>query len=246
MNSKIHFILQGKGGIGKSMISATLAQYIQSKGGKAKCYDLDQENPTFSQYKALNVTHINVMDADRLVDPKKFDGLMGELLELENEEVVIDTGANTFSNLLAYLLENEVFQMLEDAGQKVFVHSIVGGGDNLRDTTIGFDSVAKGMQSENVVLWLNEHFGPVTSDGTPSGAPFVETKVFKAHADKIRGGIYLRKKNDKTFGDDVRRMNVKRLTIDEIESSPDFAVMERSRLKRLFSETFAQLNQVSW
>lgn len=45
-------------------------------------------------------------DQSRLIDPKKFDGLMETLLT-EEGNFVIDTGANTFSNLLAYMVENE-------------------------------------------------------------------------------------------------------------------------------------------
>jgi len=30
----IHFILQGKGGVGKSLIAVFVAQYVQSKGKK--------------------------------------------------------------------------------------------------------------------------------------------------------------------------------------------------------------------
>jgi CO dehydrogenase nickel-insertion accessory protein CooC1 len=35
----VHFILQGKGGVGKSFVSAVLAQYFRSIGVAAKCVD---------------------------------------------------------------------------------------------------------------------------------------------------------------------------------------------------------------
>ena len=38
--AKIHMMLQGKGGVGKSVIAATLAQYKASKGQKPLCIDI--------------------------------------------------------------------------------------------------------------------------------------------------------------------------------------------------------------
>ena len=37
--AKIHMVLQGKGGVGKSMIAATIAQYKASKGQMPLCID---------------------------------------------------------------------------------------------------------------------------------------------------------------------------------------------------------------
>ena len=43
--SQINFILQGKGGVGKSVCSALLAQYKKSKSGEFPlCIDLDPIN----------------------------------------------------------------------------------------------------------------------------------------------------------------------------------------------------------
>ena len=51
---QIHFVLQGKGGVGKSFISAILAQFI-AKNSEVMCYDTDPVNQTFAAFKALNV-----------------------------------------------------------------------------------------------------------------------------------------------------------------------------------------------
>ncbi|MCZ2328968.1 nucleotide-binding protein [Bartonella sp. F02] len=53
--AKVHMILQGKGGVGKSMIAAILAQYKASKKHMPLCIDTDPVNATFEGYKALNV-----------------------------------------------------------------------------------------------------------------------------------------------------------------------------------------------
>ena len=44
--AKIHITLQGKGGVGKSFISATTAQYKHHKGQTPLCIDTDPINST--------------------------------------------------------------------------------------------------------------------------------------------------------------------------------------------------------
>ena len=46
--AKIHMILQGKGGVGKSMIAATLAQWKRAHGEAPLCIDTDPVNATFA------------------------------------------------------------------------------------------------------------------------------------------------------------------------------------------------------
>jgi CO dehydrogenase nickel-insertion accessory protein CooC1 len=54
MKNTVHFILQGKGGIGKTLVSTLLANWIRTKDAlPLRCFDTDQENATFSRYKAL-------------------------------------------------------------------------------------------------------------------------------------------------------------------------------------------------
>ncbi|MFD2273510.1 hypothetical protein ACFS07_27275 [Undibacterium arcticum] len=156
------FILQGKGGIGKTLVSTILAQWIRPKDGATlRCYDTDQENATFSRYKALGVKHVQVMTDARTIDPKRFDALMIDILETDGN-CVIDNGANTFSPLLAYLIENDAFSLLQDSERRVYIHSIVGGGDTLHDTASGFVSTAKSAKAP-MVLWENQHFGLLQS-----------------------------------------------------------------------------------
>eukprot|EP01036_Dinobryon_divergens_P020263 gene20263-27763_t len=100
MHNTVHFILQGKGGIGKTLVSTILAQWLAAKDETPlRCYDTDQENATFSRYKAMDVKHVPVMTDARTIDPKRFDALMIDILE-EDGNCVIDNGANTFSPLV--------------------------------------------------------------------------------------------------------------------------------------------------
>lgn len=242
MQNTIHFILQGKGGVGKTLVSTILAQWVQTKASDAlRCYDTDQENSTFSRYKALNVKHIPVMTTSRTIEPKRFDALMMDLLEADGN-CVIDNGANTFSPLMSYLIDNACFDLLRESGRRVYIHSIVGGGDTLYDTASGFAATAQKTNAP-IVLWENEHFGLLQA---PSGKLFVESPTYTEHASKVKGRIKLSERNSETFGADLKKMNTARLTLDEVLQNEKFNVMEKQRLKLIFRDIFEQLDKVEW
>lgn len=242
MNNSIHFVLQGKGGMGKSLISAWLAQYFKSKLGVIKPFDTDQENTTLHHYKSLDVEHIPLMNKSRVIDAKKFDSLMEKLIE-SDKCCVIDNGANTFSPLLAYLIENDGFEMLRDSGKKVYVHTVIGGGDTLVDTATGFNSIAEGLTNTPIILWLNEHYGSLE---LPTGEKLEELKVYKKNEKSVTGIVVLQQRNQQTFGDDIKRMNANRLTLDEVLQSTDFSLMEKQRLKTVFKDIYQQLDNINW
>ncbi len=242
MQNTVHFILQGKGGIGKTLVSTILAQWIAPKDeAKLRCYDTDQENATFSRYKAMDVKHVPVMTDTRNIDPKRFDALMIDILE-EEGNCVIDNGANTFSPLMGYLIENDCFSLLQDSGRKVYIHTIVGGGDTLHDTAMGFVSTAKATNVP-LVLWENEHFGLLQS---ASGKVFTESNTYAEHQARVCGRVVLAQRNADTFGADIKKMNTARLTAAEVKESDKFNVMEKQRIKVVFRDLFEQLDKVSW
>ncbi|OMG71400.1 hypothetical protein BW685_21400, partial [Burkholderia ubonensis] len=138
MENTINIFLQSKGGAGKTFCGSLAAQWIISRfPGTLVAYDGDQENDTFAQYPAYNARHINVMkEGSHTVDPKKFDPWMIDLLSHKGN-AVIDTGANSFSPILAYLVENDAFGLWKEEGKKVYIHTVVGGGDIYQDTAEG-------------------------------------------------------------------------------------------------------------
>jgi hypothetical protein len=242
MQNTVHFVLQAKGGIGKSFVSTLLAQHVINETGAVRCFDTDQENTTFKHYAALSVSHISLTDHSRLIDPKKFDVLMETLLT-ESGNFVIDTGANTFSNLLAYMVENEVFALLRQARKTTYVHTIVGGGDTLADTANGFYAIAQKVSGTRIVLWFNEHFGEIK---TAEGKPFTETQAYLQSVGRLTGAVTLYRRNAATFGEDIRKLNTRRHTIAQALASPDYSLMEKQRIRGFSHDVFGQLRAIKW
>lgn len=243
LQNSIHFILQGKGGIGKSFICAVLAQWLQTQTEELHPYDTDQENTTFKHYKAIGAEHIPVMNESRTIDAKRFDALIEKLLATDTGISVIDNGANTFSPLLAYLVENDVISFLQDSGKKVFIHTVVGGGDTLVDTAAGFRSIAEGIPEAPLVLWMNEHFGELKS---ADGRSFTDMAVYRDNQDRLVGTVNLAARNHQTYGDDIKRMNQQRLTFDEVMGSTKFTIMEKQRIKNVARDIYAQLDLIEF
>jgi len=59
--TSIHIALQGKGGVGKSLISAILSQYLLSRGQDVHGIDADPVNQTLSEYRGLAVSCLKLL-----------------------------------------------------------------------------------------------------------------------------------------------------------------------------------------
>jgi CobQ/CobB/MinD/ParA family nucleotide binding protein len=138
--STIHLTLQGKGGVGKSLVASILAQYFRHHGREIRCIDSDPVNQTFSQYAELGAEHLALM-RDGRIDSGGFDILLHRLIN-EEGTFIVDNGASTFVPLWSFIVESNALEMLSDAGRKLFVHTIITGGQALGDTLKGFKSLA--------------------------------------------------------------------------------------------------------
>lgn len=235
-----HFVLQGKGGVGKSFVAYLLAQYIRDQSKLAGCFDIDQENATFAQYGSLDVKKVKVMDDSRIIDQRQFDGLLSEIIEKASEgDFIVDSGANTFSPLLAYLLENNILPLLAASEIEAIVHTVVGGGDLFDDTKNALDSITRALPSSvKLVIWENEHFGPLMESNGKAFDPKWKD------GPTLAGRVFLQKRNHQTFGVDVRNLLKNRQTFDEALASPEIPLLERQRLKIVRDSIYRQLEQV--
>ena len=238
---KVHFMLQGKGGIGKSFVSVAFSQWLQNQGKEHLLFlDLDQENPTFSQFKGIGATAVNVMAEGRNIDARKFDQAMLQVFENQGD-VYVDTGANTFSPLLAYAIENGIFGMLAESGVTPIVHSVIGGGDTFFDTLAGFHDLATNLPEIKMVAWKNQHFGDlVTSDGKT----LEETKAWGKAKGQVIGEVNLVRRTQATFGKDISDLLSLRLTLEEARQSGKFNFIALNRLSSIYEDIFRQLDGI--
>jgi hypothetical protein len=233
--NRVNLVLMGKGGVGKTLVSWVLSQYYCSSGRNLYCADTDPTNASFSRFKMLNVEHIDIATDSMVVDPGKFDTLI-ERLHCHEGEAVIDNGASSFLPLISYLYENNVFEMLREAGYEIVVHTPLVGGVAMDDTLSGLRAII-GLSNADVVIWKNEYFGPLVKENVPVlDLPFV-----KSLGPRVLGNINIRHREPKTFGADIREVMGKRLTFDEAYNSPDIRLMQKQRLQMIRRDLFGQL-----
>lgn len=236
---KVHFTLQGKGGVGKSFVSSLVAQYHVEHGLPVVCIDTDPVNATLVGYKALEARRIDLMDGSTLVE-RKFDEMMEQVLS-EDTNFVVDNGAASFIPLSNYLIENDAIRMIADSGKGVVVHTVVTGGQAMLDTLSGFRSLATQLpEGTTLIVWLNEYFGPIEANGKG----FEDMKAYQESKHKVSGIVRIPKQTSSTFGKDVESMLDRRLTFADIANTADFSLMAKQRLATIRRDLFAQMQQV--
>ena len=227
--------LQGKGGVGKSFLTAAFAQWLVDRGRPVACIDTDTLNPTLLQYKPLKATHLK-LSQNHVIDPRALDALVGIVTAApEDAQVVVDVGSNGFETLMAYEVENGVFALLAELGHQVVVQTVIAGGPDAEETIKGTMALLAATDVP-LILWLNEHLGPLEIQGRP----IAEAKFLHEARDRILGTILLPARTKATFGKDIEEMLRQRLTFGEAIAG--FDLMPRTRIKRIRDELWAQLD----
>jgi CobQ/CobB/MinD/ParA nucleotide binding domain len=232
---KIHFVIQGKGGVGKSVISALIAQKCQQEG-KTICFDTDPVNATFSNYNGVGATFLDIMDKNE-VNQRRFDGLMESLLTSDADFAVIDNGASCFIPLSSYIASNAAVDILIAAGHEVHLHTVVTAGQAMRDTLAGLQQVCQtfGESGAKIMVWLNEFWGLVQEDGKT----FEQMKVYANNKKFIDSVLTIPELMPKqTFQEDFSEMLKKKLTFSEALDGNIFDSMTKSRLKIIRDKLF--------
>lgn len=238
--AKIHMILQGKGGVGKSMIAATVAQYKIHKGQQPLCIDTDPVNATFKGYQVLNVRQLNIMEGDE-INTRHFDSLV-ELIASTKDDVIIDNGASSFVPLSHYLISNEAPALLRDMGHDLVVHTVITGGQALLDTVSGFAQLANQFPDECLfIVWLNPYWGAIEHEGKR----FEQMKSYQNKRDRVSAVIQIPALKEETYGRDFAEMLQARLTFTEALAMESLTIMTRQRLKLIRQQLYAQLDNAA-
>lgn len=233
----IHMMLQGKGGVGKSLIAALLAQYMLSKARTPLCIDTDPVNATFHGYQALQVRRIDLMEEEE-INPRGFDALI-DLVAQAQGDTIIDNGASSFVPLSHYLISNQIPALLAELDHLLVVHTVITGGQALLDTISGFAHLASQCPPETrFIAWLNPYWGPVEHEGNG----FEQMKTYLANRERLSAIVRLPVLKKETFGRDLAGMLQQRLTFDEALAMPALPIMTRQRLSIIRRLVYGELD----
>ena len=222
--TNIHFVMQGKGGVGKSLIASYIAQYLRDRDVITECFDTDPVNHTFSQWKALNVEKIEIMGSDGDIDPSGFDFLLLRLA-LAKGDCVVDAGTATMLPLINYLSANKSLDFLNERGSSVFIHIPITANDAF-DTFDGFVTlVDESPEFVRIVIWVNEFFGGSFEAG---GVPLEDLDAYIERVDRVQALVRL-EKNPPMFAQDLNKLIVARQTFLEAANDPTHFLMNKRR-----------------
>jgi hypothetical protein len=162
---KLFFILQSKGGVGKSAYAYNLANKSIQAGVDALFLCFDNETKTSEkQLKFVSSSSYNLIDEkSKQIDRTKLDAFFEEIAEQKNYEYVFcDMGATSSEQFLKYINNDEgkiVLEALKELEIDLSIHCVVGGDntypacadfcDNMFEHTHGL--------TENVIV-LNKKF----------------------------------------------------------------------------------------
>ncbi len=236
--AKIHMVLNGKGGVGKSFVASILAQYKMHKGQKPLCIDTDLVSSTFSSYKALNVKQFKIDDCNE-TNLCNLDRLM-ERIPASHDDLIIDNGPGTFAQMSHYLIHNQTPGVLANSGHQLVIHTIITGGQAFIDTVNGCSQLISQTPTNALfIVWLNPYWGAVED----SGQTFERMNTYHDNKKRISAIINIPKLNEATFGRDLSDMLQERLTFDEAIPSPARFIMTRQRLKMTRDQLFGELDK---
>ena len=234
---KIHMVLQGKGGVGKSFIAALMAQFLQDRGRKPVCIDTDPVNATFAGYSAFGVHSIELMDG-RDINPRRFDLLVERIASAgaESDHVIVDNGASSFLPLADYMLSYDVPGLLAEMGHELWLHSVITGGQGQDDTLAGLLSLLENFAAP-VVVWLNPFCGRIERDGKR----FSDMKVYQDHKQRMAAIVEIPEFNTKTTGHDLSELLKTKRPFREAVADPSVLLMTRQRLKMAQRDLYERL-----
>lgn len=242
---RVHMVMQGKGGVGKTLVSSLLTQYYKSKDIKVMCFDTDPVNATFFGYKSFNVELIELTENNKII-PRNFDNLIDKISISDSSEIIIDNGASTFLPLLDYLLDNHIPEIFNEIGEtQLCCHSIITGSQGMLDTLNGLNElisnfVRTGNKLTNVkfYVWLNSYFGPIEYDGKN----FFDMKIYLNNVENISQVFELPNLEASTYGYDYSEILKAKITFYEAYNDTKRSIVVRQRLKNLEKRLFDLLN----
>jgi hypothetical protein len=233
-----HFIMQGKGGVGKSLIAAILFQYLQKRDFQVYGCDTDPVNSSFAAYKSFEVKNLDIMEGDDIA-PGRFDELIEYIFALpEGAQLVVDIGASCFVALCSYLKNNSALDYLQKEGHEIILHTVITGGQSLVETLNNLRSLARHFYDLPLVIWLNPYFGAISLDGEK----FEKFKVYREVASAVKAVLEM-PALPPLFERDFVDMLARHGAFEESLKNPKVFIMNRQRLIMIWREYKKRLDQ---
>ena len=257
LNSRhVHITLQGKGGIGKSLVARLLAEYLD-----APLYDLDWTNRTNSRYQnsdSFNVRFHDLRidaspDGNQEIDSLKIDMLVEDLLDktAPYPHRVLDFGSPQYDPVIDHFQVSDAIQTLySEAKTVLWFHLIIcGGGMQLACAENILRIVTRWSRTPaQFVIWENEFVGLIRNERTDerdSKSPgFKSTELYDTIRTRIHPVQVIMPARSGAYKRDVESMEQNSQGFKDFVTRKDIPMLQRSRIKKIWQEYADQLDLV--
>ncbi len=239
ISNTAHFIMQSKGGAGKSVCSTILAQYLNDKTeGNLSLIDTDPSNKTLGSYEGLSVQMVDVIGKDKVVDQSKFDDFINNFIE-NDKAMVVDTGSGDFLAINNYIYDNAIPDVFEEMGKQLVIHCPINYGQASIETIKCLTKLIENYPNVPIVVWENEFFGRGEKE-------LSDTKLIKTNKNII-GVVKIAKKNADTDEKDFSKMLENAMTFKEVKETENknlFGFIQKNRIEKIRKEIYEQLDSI--
>ncbi len=235
---KLHVVLQGKSGVGKTVVALLLSQCIEEAGEPVISVDADPDHDSLSDLAATPPERLSIF-AGNTLDTRALDRFTCKVLR-DDAHVVMDNGTSGFVPVGRYLVENDVAVRMRDAGREMVVHVLVTGGPGMLETMKGLAAVARDFSPPiRIIVWLNEYFGPIVN---ANGKPFEELPAYTDNRERIFALVRLAMLSEQAAAD-LQMMLARRLTFARAlaPDNTDILRVQKSRLFRIRQALWPQI-----
>ena len=147
----IHFIGGEKGGVGKSVMARTLAQYFIDREVPIVGFDTDRSHASFTRFYRDFASPVIIDNFDSL------DTIMEVFEEAEDAHAIVDLAAQSHKPLSHWISESDLFEATEELGIGVNLwHVMDEGKESIQLLSSLFDTYGK---KARYIIVLNEGRG---------------------------------------------------------------------------------------
>lgn len=223
----VHFMLQKKGGVGKSYISSLFLQYLQEHDIPCKGIDIDPTTPTLSQIEGLKVHRLEIMRADEnrdfVVNEDAFDELANIVTKnANNTHYLIDCGASGYTTMMSFLNAGNFIDFLQSMDIEVYIHTVIQGGNNAISSIESLSDLVKNFASVPFIVWNNGYSDELKFEHNGKG--FEDSDFYKEYRSQIINIVNMPKYG--FFSNDAEKMFSLRKTLQKIIKDGDFSIMK--------------------
>ena len=169
-NKRLHLVLQGKGGAGKTFVASLITQCYKFRNDRVNPIDLDPVNKTLSSVEGLGASAWSVMRKDQkaVIDLTRYDELINHISKLDGD-VVVDTGSTTFLSFNEYLISQDIPEILAKENIDTIIHCVIRGGSSMEDCFRCLDGLCDQYPAtaSKIFVWLNEVEGAIEVQSHP-------------------------------------------------------------------------------